>query len=76
MKRRSHFWVSNCSSKGKGKKYRRNQGMKPICMDIISLELMYGNFIRKLSQISPCLSSCRKNLNKGVFGWFKSNFQG
>ena len=85
MKRGSHFWVSNCSSKGKEKKYKRNQdmdiiSMEPICMDIIiwntSMELMYENFVRKLSQIPPCLSLCRKNLNKGGFGWFKSSFEG
>ena len=31
-------------------------------------EFMYENFVRKLSQIPLCLSLCRKNLNKGVFG--------
>ena len=30
----------------------------------------------KLSQIPPCLGLCRKNPNKGVIGWFKSNFEG
>ena len=50
--------------------------MEPICMDIISLELMYGNFVRELSQIPYCLNLCRKNHNKCVFGWFKSSFQG
>ena len=39
MKRRSHFWVSNCSSKGKGKKQRRNQGM-----EYLYGTYMYGNF--------------------------------
>ena len=39
-------------------------------------EFMYENFVKKLSQIPPCLSLCRKNLNKCVFGWFKSSFEG
>ena len=40
------------------------------------MELMYVNFVRKLSQIPPSLSVSRKNLNKCVFGCFKSNFEG
>ena len=30
----------------------------------------------KLSQIPPCLGLCRKNPNKGVFGWSKFSFKG
>ena len=50
--------------------------METICLWNSCMELIYGNFVRKLSQIPPCLSLCRKNLNKGVFGWFKSSFEG
>ena len=32
---------------------------------------MYGIIVWKLTQIPPCLGLCRKNPNKGVFGWFK-----
>ena len=38
--------------------------------------LKYGILVWKLSQIPPCLGLCRKNPNKGVFGWFKSSFEG
>ena len=43
---------------------------------ITSMGYLYGNYVRKLSQIPPCISLCGKNLHKCVFGWFKSNVEG
>ena len=38
--------------------------METICVGNSCMELMYGNFVRKLSKIPLCLSLCRKILIK------------
>ena len=49
------------------------------CMETICMEYLYGNLsfdVWKLSQIPHYLGLCRKNPNKGVFGWSKFSFEG
>ena len=64
-----------CTRKKKGSLVGKFKKSKFGTLIFVSMELLYGILVWKLSQIPLCLGLCRKNPNKSVFGWFELEFE-